>query len=294
MNKYKAFLSVFQCKSITVAAEELHVSQSAVSQALKSLEKEFGMQLFVRSHNGVELTYEGAQLLPHFKRLTDDFDRLDEAREELTDTTSGVIRIALFETFSTAALPYVLRAFRRENEEVRFEIHEGYYRAIEELVRHSRVDFAITNLDTIKGVEKVKLFDDPLVLAVSADHPYAGRSRVDFEDLRDESFIALDEGEDRDYINLLKARNIRLNVRYALCDYSSVVNMVRFGLGAAIVPRLALREAITEGIVTIPISPRVSRPIGVVYGDKDELSVIDRRFLNCLKAECRNFQGGVV
>ena len=81
MRKYQAFLKVVECGSFTGAADELNYTQSAVSQMIISLEKELNTTLFIRSKYGLQLTYEGEQMLPFIVELVDSYKNMNEIKE---------------------------------------------------------------------------------------------------------------------------------------------------------------------------------------------------------------------
>ncbi len=288
MRKYIAFLKVIEHGSFTTAAEELNYTQSAVSQMIGSLEKELNTTLFVRSKHGLQLTYEGTQLAPIIRRLVDTNNQLKETCLALNGMQSGIVRIATFATFSGSIFPKILKEFKKEYPNIIFEFHQGYYREIENWVSKDMVDFGITNIDGIKKFQSLKLFDDPLFLTLSKEHPFAARKSVNVKELINEPFVVLDEGDEKDFMIDLRKMGIELNVKYHLCDDNSIIAMVENNLGIAILPKLAILAGHFD-IVDIPVEPKLSRPIGIIYKNKDIISAPSRIFINYLLEYTKNY-----
>ena len=229
MNKYHAFLKILECGSFTVAADELNYTQSAVSQMISSLEKELDTTLFVRSRHSLQLTYEGEQLLPLIRKMVQDERMLKEKATELKGMQAGVVRMATFATFSGSLLPHILKSFQKDYPNVVFELHQGYYREIEQWVERDVVDFGITNIAGVKKFQCQPLFEDPFFVVVPPEHRLAKEKQLKPQQLQKEVFVALDEGDDRDFLNLLEKQNISLDIRYRFCDDNSILSMVENG-----------------------------------------------------------------
>lgn len=288
MRKYIAFLKVIEHRSFTTAAEELNYTQSAISQMINSLEKELGIKLFIRSKYGLQLTYEGTQLSPIIREIVNAENNLKKKCIELNGVKSGIVRIASFATISGSILPGILKAFNRDYPNIIFELHQGYYREIENWVGKDVVDFGITNIDDMRKFQCLKLFDDPLFTVLPIEHPLAGHAVMDVERLKNEPFIVLDEGDEKDFIGRLRSMGIELDIKYHMCDDNSILAMVEQGLGIAILPKLAIMAG-HFNIADIPIEPQISRTIGVIYKNKEAISPQSQLFLNYLIEHTKNY-----
>ena len=101
MNRYLAFCHIIETGSFSKTAEEMGYSQSAVSQMIRSLENEVSLPLLIRSHNGVELTHEGKELMPYIRSVVNSYRMLEEKTKELKGMNSGEIRIGTMTSVST-------------------------------------------------------------------------------------------------------------------------------------------------------------------------------------------------
>ncbi|MCJ7855304.1 LysR family transcriptional regulator [Lachnospiraceae bacterium NSJ-143] len=288
MRKYVAFLKVIEHGSFTMAAEELNYTQSAISQMINTLEKDLNVTLFIRSKHGLQLTYEGTQLVPIIRELVKTDNKLKEKCMALNGLQAGIVRIATFATFSGSIFPKILKEFKKDYPNIIFEFHQGYYREIENWVSKDVVDFGITNIDDMKKFQTYKLFDDPLFVALPKDHELTGESQIDVKSLKDEPFIVLDEGDEKDFMNVLRTMSIELDIKYHLCDDNSILAMVENGLGVAILPKLAILAGHFD-IVDVPIIPSLTRTIGIIYKNKNIISPQSQIFINYLIEHTKNY-----
>ena len=122
MNRYIAFLKVFERNSFSDAARDLGYTQSAVSQMIKSLEEELGVTLLVRSRSGVALTYEGRHLLPYIRDTVNAYRMLQSQAAGFSGLEQGTIRLGTFTSVSSFLLPPAMERFRSQHSGIRFEL----------------------------------------------------------------------------------------------------------------------------------------------------------------------------
>ena len=116
---YRAFYKVAKCGSLTKAAEELYISQPAVSQAIKQLESGLSCQLFVRTHKGMELSETGGkQIFPAIEQALKLIDEAENKLTELKDTATGVVKICASDSVSTHCLIPVIKKYHEKYPEV--------------------------------------------------------------------------------------------------------------------------------------------------------------------------------
>ncbi|MDD5922956.1 MAG: LysR family transcriptional regulator [Eubacteriales bacterium] len=291
MNKYYTFLKAAECKSFTRAADELGYTQSAISQMIRSLEKEFHAPLFLRSRSGLELTFEGQTLMPYIRSLVDSYEAFSEKQLELTGESSKNINLGLFATFTDALLPDILLRFQQSYPDIRFFLRQGYYYLIRDSLRRDDVHLAIINTDTVdtEDYQIVPLFEDPIYLIMSKNNPLQDLDVVPISRIEHETIISLSGLDDEDYTNRLKDEGIFLNIRYHFGDDNSIVSCVKNDLGVALMPALGFLNRADE-IVFRPTDPPLSRPIGVIYKKKKHLSTAEKHFLTCLQDVIREKQ----
>ena len=132
LEKYQTLMSVVDCGSLTRAAAELGVTQSAVSHSLDSLEKELGFTMIRRSRAGVQLTNEGERLLPAVRSMLAAAEQLSQTASSIRGLESGTVRIGAFTSVAVHWLPPVLKEFQQDYPKVDFKLLNGDYHDVEQ------------------------------------------------------------------------------------------------------------------------------------------------------------------
>ena len=135
------FQAVCACGNLTQAAQQLHISQPSLSSAIQTLEKEFGVGLFVRQYRGVELTAEGEQLLKLSRSLTENADKLVRIMQDL-GAGRHILRLGVPPVLGGWLLPRLYTDFFRHHEELGLEIMEKRRAVIKEELEHELLDLA--------------------------------------------------------------------------------------------------------------------------------------------------------
>ena len=259
MNRYIAFLKVFERNSFSDAARDLGYTQSAVSQMIKSLEEELGVTLLVRSRSGVALTYEGRHLLPYIRDTVNAYRMLQSQAAGFSGLEQGTIRLGTFTSVSSFLLPPAMERFRNQHSGIRFELYQGLYYEIEDWVREGVVDFGFTDMSRTTPFACEPIYRDTMLAVLPEGHPLG-------ENIRE-----------------LLARHPQINVQYRVADDYTILNMVESRLGVSILPEAVLRRS-GQRLTARRLSPELQRTIGVIYKQKTGLSTAGQLFLSELKA----------
>ncbi len=186
----KYFQTVCRYESITKAAEKLFVSQPTISFCIKELEEEFGVKLFHRKHNRLQLTVEGQFFYEKVQYILQSVDSLERQMQEMCASRNH-IKIAVPAMISTFLFPQMFDAFTKQYPDVQLEMLETGSLQTRKLVDSNSVDFGITILDSaVNGDYNIlPLVTTELVFCVNKNHPLAGKSVVSFKQLADERII---------------------------------------------------------------------------------------------------------
>ena len=206
MNRYIAFLKVFERNSFSDAARDLGYTQSAVSQMIKSLEEELGVTLLVRSRSGVALTYEGRHLLPYIRDTVNAYRMLQSQAAGFSGLEQGTIRLGTFTSVSSYLLPPAMERFRRLHSGIRFELYQGLYYEIEDWVREGVVDFGFTDMSRTTPFACEPIYQDTMLAVLPEGHPLGENIFIQIDELAAEPFILLEEGRGGGCIRELLAR----------------------------------------------------------------------------------------
>lgn len=229
-SRYQIVCMVVDRGSLKGAADELGYTQSAVSQAVKALERELGTTLIERGKQGVSLTRDGKQYLPYLRQIVTAEAELEGKRQELLGLSSTDIRIATFTNVSRTVLPRVIRDFGALHPGVRFTLKQGDYTRNAQWVHDGVVDFCFTARGFTTGLEKRVVYHDELVALLPAAHPLTAKEKVTLADLASEPFVLLDEGEQSLVLDAFAAHELSPHVTSEVTDDYTIMAMVEEGL----------------------------------------------------------------
>lgn len=240
----ETFLRIVSSGSITRAARSLGLSQPALTERLRALEREVGADLFVRTRRGVHLSEAGRALLPHAERAA---GALEEGRRAVDRVQRGEVdRLALGSApaVSTYALPGALRRFQLAHPGVHLSVRTGHSEEILELVLSEEVDVGIVREIRHPDVEVEPLYEDELVLVVDRAHPFTERGRIRIADLAREHLVTFDRASSYNELTQALFREAGVVPRgvIELDNVEAAKSCVARGLGVALLPRQAVRE----------------------------------------------------
>ncbi|SHM19658.1 LysR family transcriptional regulator [Vreelandella subglaciescola] len=288
VKQIRAFLAVAQTLSFVQACERLHLSQPALSLAIKSLEENLGGQLFNRTTRSVRLTPEGEALLPLARRLITDWDNAQEELQQRFCLDLGRVTVAAIPSFSGNLLPAILKTFRTNHPGISIKIQDVINEQVIEMVQVGDVELGLAfEPHAVSGLHFTPLYTDRFVAVVPGNSPLAQAHHVRWEHLLEEPFIALQRPSAVRYMleDALVALNRTLPVELESHQLTTVARMVASGLGVSVVPALCVSQMEALGARCLPLhDPTVERPFGVLQQPGHELSVAARALFDTLLA----------
>ena len=282
MTKYIAFCKIVECKSFTRAAEALGYTQAAVSQMVRTLEKELSVTLFVRSRKEIMLTGEGEALYPFVKKLVNSHNELFNRVAEITGLTSGEVRIGTFSSMSQRLLPGAMSDFGREYPGIRFVLSQGDNTTLPEQIRGGSIDFGFVYPEASNGLINIPIASDSFYAVFPEGHSFAGNESVTLKEMSTEPLILTDEGGVNTVLASFEKEKLTPNIKYRIHDDHTILSMVEKGIGVSILPSMILDRA-SYKIKTVPIKTPVTRTVGVSYLSDDLLPIAAKRFIEFLR-----------
>jgi DNA-binding transcriptional LysR family regulator len=257
-----AFREVVAHGSFSVAADALSYSQSAVSQAIATLEGEVGAALIERRRGGVRPTAAGAALAGHIGGILAQIEMAEAEVAAISAGHGGRMRTASFPTAGATLMPQAIAGFRASHPGVDVTLAEGEPEEIGPRLRAGEFDLVLLfEFDGVgerlgAGLRRFELFDDPLHLALRHDHPLAGRRQLRLEDLREGSWVQTSAASPcaKHVIRSCHAAGFEPNVSFESDDYQTVQGLVAAGVGVALIPQLAL-SAVRDDIDVRALNP---------------------------------------
>ena len=279
MTRYKIFLRIAENGNFTKTAEEFGYTQSAISQMVRSLEGELGVTLFTRTKHGIFLTSDGKAMVPHLRRLCEDYDRLLAESSAINRLEGATIRIGAFASVSANFLPSVIKAFKVIYPNVQFKLLQADYETIQSWILEGTVDFGFLTTDVAGNLKRIFLMEDEMVMVLPKGHPAASKKLLLLEDFAGEPFIFLDQGKKSEPLEYFTRAGIEPNLQYRVYDDYTIMNMVEEGLGVSILPKLVLYRH-HQNIEIRSLTPPIYREMCVAYRSDDNISVAGKTFMN--------------
>ncbi len=251
LRQIRYFIATAEAGKVSAAASALGVSQSAVTEAIKVLERETGARLFRRYSNGVALTPEGNQFLLHARNVTAAVQDALRAPHQVRVDLTGKVSVAMTYTVAGYFMPAPLARFRRRFPGIEIELHEMDRREIEARLVEGTMDLAViltSNLHNDAEIETETLIQSKRRLWLPANHPLAHTGRVTLADVAPEPYIMLliDEAE-QTAISYWHKRGFTPNVVFRTSSVEAVRSMVATGAGVAILSDMVYRPWSLEG-----------------------------------------------
>ena len=284
----KVFCDLAETESFTKAAHINDVTQSAVSQQISSLERQFKSLLIERSKKKFRLTREGQVLYDYSKQIIQTYDALHSKLQEIKDIISGTIRVATIYSIGLHDLPPYIKRFLKDYPTV--HVHVEYRRAnqVYEDVLGNVVDLGLVAYPSKDAkLEIVPLRKDPLVLICHPQHPFAKLKSLKLKSIAGQNFIAFepDIPTRKALDKILKDHNVEVQTAMEFDNIETVKRAVEIDAGISIVPQGTITQEVSkQTLASVQIDDAdFFRPLAVLYKKSKVLSPAMRQFLAILK-----------
>jgi DNA-binding transcriptional LysR family regulator len=273
------WVAVAEERNITRAAERLHISQPALSAAIKQLEAQLGVALLDRSDRVLRVTPPGELLLREGRALLREADRVVEAVRARDQSAIGRLRIGLAPTTRYGLGPELLAACAERAPGVMLYPQEDATGALMREVRAGRLDVAVLfcAASGLEGVVVKPLRSEPAIVHIRDDHPLAGRASLALEELASETFLVAESADSGGFtarvMQLCRARGFEPTVRPD--PYPDLgLQAVREGLGVVVYVRSAFPPDVA-GSAFVPITPTAGFPFSLAWRDAPRSATLD-------------------
>ena len=219
------------------ASEKINVSSPSISAAISQLEREFGIQFFIRQHaHGLSLTPGGRQFLFRARLLMDQADALHDLASNIADKPRGPIAIGCLSTVSPLVLVAIRRSFEHSCPEARVSQADAHQARLLEMLRYAEIDIAIIyDLALADDIAFEPLASLPLHVLIAANHRFAPRDSLMLEELVKEPMVLLDMPMSREYfLSIFQIRDLRPKIAERASDISMLRSLVANDYGYAL------------------------------------------------------------
>ena len=286
----KVFCDVVETGSFSMAALQNFITQSAVSQQLRTLESKYHCKLLERGRSGAKPTPAGDILYRASREILEKYREIDTQLQESAKVVSGALRIAIVYSVGLHELPPYLKEYLREFPQVNVHVEYSRPNKIYDDAIAGRVDLGIVAYPAKHPqVTVIPFRDDRLVVVCPPDHPLSTQRKVSISRLDGEAFV----GFERDISTrkatdqLFKDRNV--NVRYVgeFDNIETIKRAVEIGQGIAVIPLASVQHELEQGTLKVVhlSDETIMRPLGIVHKKGRHLSPAAMRFIDVLRRE---------
>ena len=243
LEQIRHFLKVAELQNFTRAAEQVNLSQPALSRSIARLEEELGQPLFDRQSRKVVLNDAGRLLFDHARNI---LMLVDDAKAEICDDgQSGKVRLAAIPTVAPYFLPECLQSLHRQFPRAQVIVQEDTTDNLLKKIADGEVDIAIAALPIVaKHVEVEPLFEEELLLVTSCDHPLARKKTIRSTDIEELPFVLLGEAHclSDNVITFCRQKSFHPISVERTSQLSMVQELVALGHGVSLIPAMACKR----------------------------------------------------
>jgi len=252
------------------AADACFVSQSAFSVAIRELESKLGTQLFDRTNKRVTITAIGQEIVVQARLVIRDLEALMDMARVSSEPLSGKLRLGVIPTISPFLLPKILPKLRSHFPQLQLFLQEDTTLRVYERLMSGELDLILIAFPyELRNVEKMKLFNDPFLLAYKTGSQFIDAQKVTVDHLQSESILLLEDGHClRDHaLSACKIRNMNKVSHFAASSLLTLIEMVEADLGVTYLPEMAKDSPMLKNtnIKTQAMPKNSHREIGLIW-----------------------------
>ena len=270
--KLITLLKVYETGNYTRAAEKLSLTQPAVSQHIKQLEREMNAVIFDRPGNKIRPTPEGRLIIQYAERVASLYETLQQSlvdRKRVIDR----LRVGITHTSESNIVSEVLAKYTEQNENIKITIQTDSISNLHDMLKNYKIDIAIVEGGAPDAsIQSIMLDTDCLVLAVSNEHPLAKQNIVSLDELRAERMILRlpNSGTRNLFAAHLESRSLSLddfNVVLEVDNIATIKDLVRRNYGVSVLARSACMDELKKGKITVLPIENLSmvREVNILY-----------------------------
>jgi len=280
----RTFQAVSETGSTIGAAALLGISQSAVSRRLAQLEKELGLQLFMRERGRLLPTRDNRELKAQIASLLDHSARFATRVHELQtgNAASTTLRIAVPASMVQSLLPRILMDFLQSHDRVQVEVHSGPYDTIERMLLDERAEVGFLRLPTHRsGLATTPVIEVPTVCVMPSDHPLAAKSVVSVRDLAGVPLVLLGRMRQprREIDELFFTIGLRPKIRLEVHSVMSACALAAHGLGVTLVNELMASDFCHLPILMRPFKERLTHQFAFASSETAPMTITAQNFV---------------
>lgn len=252
LEQYRVFKEVADCGNLTTAAQRLYISQSAVSQSIKSLEASLQTQLFARHPRGVSLTTEGQQLYEYVGKALTLLQSGEHRLQQMRELVTGELSIGSNSTLMKYYLMPILQAYHKAYPQIRIHIHGGTSKKVLEGLKDGQIDLAFATTPPAGGsFRTVRCFETHTAFVAAPDFPCDFERVYTLQEITQFPLLVLDrDASSRRFLEAqFLQRGLKLEPEMESASHNLLISLARIGLGVACVTREMSLSGLNRGVI---------------------------------------------
>lgn len=288
--KLEILMTAADLGSFTKASEVVGYTQSGLTHMMDALEREIGFPLLQRNHSGIQLTREGALLMPAIREFLQANANLENQIQMIAQQKTQVIRVAAYASIAMHWMPEILYRFRRLCPEVQVDLRMVDH-ALEpfELLEKGQTDLIFASRQHYSFCDWTPLYHEKMYAILPKNYPINGRNSFPLEEFSGQEFIMPYGRFDIDVKAALDPLGVMPNIKTSRVDDETVIRMVGQGLGVSMMTELMIRGR-TDDVLCVPVKPTAIRELGMGTHSKIKETGSIRKLQDCVLQFLRDKQ----
>lgn len=293
LRQLRAFKAVAELGSFTKAAEQLHITQSALSGLIKDFEALLDLRLFDRTTRTLSLSTTGQQIYPMAIRILYDVENMATEVGRLKDLQSGQVKVAVSQQLAASIMPAVMAKFAAKCPGIKVTLDDCSVDTVIQSVSSGTVDFGIgPKRDIVDSLSSEVLFELPFYVVIPNSHPFSKLDHVNWSQLQGESLITLSGSFNQLLMQDLPSKDAEIikNAAHQVNFLTTAFSMVTQNLGLTFCLSYSRARVAQHGLcMRLLTEPRITRPAFLYRKRSRPLSDAAQKFYVML---CQHVQEG--
>lgn len=277
------FTTTADCGSFSAAAKKLHLTQAAISSAVRDLERSCNASLFDRSQSPILLTKEGTQLYSASQALLQQYSNVEKIVDNLS-TISNSLRIGFSTIFGSYGFASLVSQFRACNPEIQIFTVEDSYHHLSERLLSGQLDIVIASLPETYAAQfkSIPLFDDKLVFCANRDHPFAFRPHLTLADLAEMPLVILSDrfASSQRLMKAFSSKGLSPSIFHKTDQLYTVARFLEYNVAIGCYPLSAVQQ--NPRLVSLAVADFEQPPLAInlFWNGHRQLSACTQLFLD--------------
>lgn len=287
IENFKIFADLVETKSFSKSAKINGITQSAVSQQARAMEKHFKTLLIDRSQKQFQLTREGQRVYDGAKEMLHQYEKLLSELQEMKKVISGTIRISTIYSIGLHELPPYIKRFLHDFPSVNVRVEYRRSNLVYEDILHNSVDFGLVAFPIkMRQVECIPFRNDRLVLITHPSHPLSSRQEIELKEISGHKFIGFDPDiPTRKAVDqIFRDNKLEIEPVMEFDNIETVKRAVEIDHGIAVVPAATVSQEIKQGtLAMVPFKGKdFTRPLAILHRKGRVLTPAMKKFVDIL------------